>query len=111
MNTMDPIHFDTHRFVKRMTGTGMPLVQAEELADVLAAERKGLLDSSLATLRDVEEVKRGHAVVKAELDIVKWIVSGGGLGIMLLLIRILLAALKNAPVQATASPAACRSAW
>ena len=84
---MDPIPFDTHRFVKRMTGTGMPLVQAEELADVLAAERKGLLNNSLATRRDVEEVKRGLAGVKAELDVVKWIVSGGGLGIMLLLIR------------------------
>ena len=56
MNTMDPIPFDTPRFVKRMTGAGMPLVQAEELADVLAAERKGLLTSSLATRRDVEEV-------------------------------------------------------
>ena len=85
---MDPIPFDAHRFVERMAGTGLPLAQAEELADVLAAEQKGLLNGSLATRRDVEEVERGGlAVVKAKLDIVKWIVSGGGLGIMLLLIR------------------------
>ena len=28
--------FDTHTFVKRLTGTGIPVQQAEVLADVLA---------------------------------------------------------------------------
>ena len=100
----------------------MPLGQAEELADTLAGEQKGLFDTNRTMRRDigqlrqdVEEVKHGLTVVKdelvvvkeglatvkgelgvvkgelgvvkAELGMVKWIVSGGGVGIMLLLIR------------------------
>ena len=40
MNALESIPFDTCRFVKRMTGAGMPLGQAEELADALAGEHK-----------------------------------------------------------------------
>ena len=115
MDAMESIPFDTHRFVKRMTGVGMPLGQAEELADTLAGEQKGLFDTNRTMRRDigqlrqdVEEVKHGLTVVKdelvvvkeglatvkgelgvvkAELGMVKWIASGGGVGIMLLLIR------------------------
>ena len=75
---------DTHRFVKRMTGAGMPLGQAEELADALAGEHKGLFKTNFATRRDVEELKHGLAVVKAGPGMVKWIVSGVGFGMLLL---------------------------
>ena len=49
MNRPDPIPFDTHRFVKRLTNEGMPTGQAEVLAD----EQVALLDSNLATRRDL----------------------------------------------------------
>ena len=97
MSTPDPIPFDTLRFVKRMTGAGMPLAQAEALAE----EQRVLMDAHFATRRDtdefklglpevkrdIEELKLGLAVVKAELTMVKWIVSGVGFGMLLLLIR------------------------
>ena len=44
----NPIPFDTHRFVKRMTEAGMPAAQAEALAD----EQVALLNSQLATKQD-----------------------------------------------------------
>ena len=40
-----PIAFDTHRFVKRLTGAGMDERQAEVLAD----EQVALLNANLAT--------------------------------------------------------------
>ena len=49
MNRPDPIPFDTHRFVKRLTKEGMPTGQAEVLAD----EHVALLESGLATKRDL----------------------------------------------------------
>ena len=49
MNRPDPIPFDTHRFVKRLTQEGMPTGQAE----VLAEEQVALLNSNLATRQDV----------------------------------------------------------
>ena len=49
MNRPDPVPFDTHRFVKRLTNEGMPTGQAEVLAD----EQVALLDSNFATRRDL----------------------------------------------------------
>ena len=48
----NPIPFDTHRFVKRMTEAGMPASQAEALAD----EQVALLNSQLATKQDFAEL-------------------------------------------------------
>ena len=47
MARLNPFPFDTHRFVKRMTEAGMPLAQAEALAD----EQIALVNSRLATRR------------------------------------------------------------
>ena len=49
MNRPNPIPFDTHRFVKRLTNEGMPPGQAEALAE----EQISLLNSNLATKQDV----------------------------------------------------------
>ena len=146
MSMIDPIPFDTHRFVKRMTEAGMPLPQAEALAEeqvmligaqfatrrdadelkIGQAEHKRNIEEikrdieeiklglaevkrdieeiklELAEVkreiaeikRDIEELKRGQieirqdiAVMKAELTMVKWIVSGVGFGMLLLLVR------------------------
>ena len=48
----NPIPFDTHRFVKRMTEAGMPAAQAEALAD----EQVALLNSELATKQDFADL-------------------------------------------------------
>ena len=125
MSTPDPVPFDTHRFVKRMTEAGMPLAQAE----VLAEEQGVIVNTHFATKQDTDELKHrlanvehnlgglthkvgdltqdvgglthkvggltqdvgelkiGLAVVKAELTMVKWMVSGVGFGMLLLLVR------------------------
>ena len=49
----EAIHFDTHKFVKRMTETGMSEATAEALAD----EQLRLIQGELATKRDLEEFR------------------------------------------------------
>ena len=48
----DPIPFDTHRFVKRLTSEGMPAGQAEALAD----EQISLIHSNLVTKQDLSNL-------------------------------------------------------
>jgi hypothetical protein len=47
---MSTLTFDTHKFVKRLTEAGMPLGQAEVLAD----EQTKLIDERLATKDDLK---------------------------------------------------------
>lgn len=49
---MSTISFDTHTFVKHLTQAGMPLAQAEVLADSQAR----LIDDKLATKHDLNEL-------------------------------------------------------
>ena len=125
MSAPDPVPFDSHQFVKRMTEAGMPLAQAEALAE----EQGVMVNTHFATKQDtgelkhrltnvehdtgelkhrltnvehdtgelkrrltnverhVGELKTGLAVVRAELGMVKWMVSGIGAGMLLLLFR------------------------
>ena len=125
MSAPDPVPFDSHQFVKRMTEAGMPLAQAEALAE----EQGVMVNTNFATKQDtgelkhrltnveqdvgelkrdtgeikrrltsveqdtgelkqdVGELKIGFAAVKAELGMVKWMVSGIGAGMLLLLFR------------------------
>lgn len=111
MSAPDPVPFDSHQFVKRMTEAGMPLAQAEALAE----EQGVMVNTNFATKQDTGELKRdtgelkrdvgevkhrldnverdvgelkvGLAAVKAELGMVKWMVSGIGAGMLLLLVR------------------------
>ena len=125
MSAPDPVPFDSHQFVKRMTEAGMPLAQAEALAEeqgvmvhtnFATKQDTGELKHDVGDLkhdvgelkhrltnvervvgelkrrltnveRDVGELKTGLAVVKAELGMVKWMVSGIGAGMLLLLIQ------------------------
>ena len=57
---MEIIAFDTHDFVKRLTGAGMPEAQAE----ILAGEQSCLIQERLATKRDIRELE----VVVRQLD-------------------------------------------
>jgi hypothetical protein len=52
-SAMSTITFDTHKFVKRLTEAGMPLNQAEILAD----EQTKLIDERLATKDDLEKLE------------------------------------------------------
>ncbi len=65
----EPIAFDTHRFVKRLTESGFTERQAETLAD----EQVALLNANLATKADIAAVKADIAKLRAELkaDIAK----------------------------------------
>ena len=146
MSAPAPVPFDSHQFVKRMTEAGMPLAQAEALAE----EQGGMVNTHFATKQDTGELKHdvgglksdvgelksdvgelksdvgelkrdvgelksdvgglkrdvgelksdvgglkrdvgelniGLAVVKAELGMVKWMMSGIGAGMLLLLVR------------------------
>lgn len=47
---MSALTFDTHKFIKRLTEAGMPLGQAE----VLAEEQTKLIDERLATKNDLK---------------------------------------------------------
>ena len=48
----EPVAFDTHKFVKRLTENGFTQQQAEVLAD----EQVNLLNSNLATKADIEKL-------------------------------------------------------
>ena len=60
MSRPDPIPFDSHRFVKRLTDEGMPAGQAEALAD----EQIALLNSHLVTKQDISHLATKDDVAK-----------------------------------------------
>ena len=62
----DRLIFDSHEYVKRMTGGGFN----EQQAEALATEQADLLNS-LATRQDIETVKDDLEVVKDDLEVVK----------------------------------------
>ena len=64
---MSSIAFDTHAFVKCLTRAGMDEQQAEALVEC----QTQLINDSLATRLDIEEVKKEIAEVKKEVAEVK----------------------------------------
>ena len=61
---MSRLAFDTHTFVKRLTQAGMDEQQAEALVECQVQ----LIDDSLATKQDIEEVKRDIEGVKRDIE-------------------------------------------
>ena len=61
--SMEMVTFDTHDFVKRLTGAGMPEPQAE----ILAGEQSRLIRERLATKRDIEALDAAREGDKNEL--------------------------------------------
>lgn len=59
----ETIHFDTHKFVKRMTKAGM----AEETAEALADEQMQLIQGELATKQNLAKVQ--HEIEKLRADV------------------------------------------
>ena len=60
---MSALAFDTHAYVKRLVGAGMPEPQAE----VIAEEQRSLIANDLATKRDIAEIKRGVKEMETRL--------------------------------------------
>ena len=67
MSTVDLVLFDTHRFVKRMSAAGMPLDQAETLAE----EQAALLVSDRTAQRNTEELKGDVRTLERDVGEVK----------------------------------------
>ena len=63
MSVPDPVPFDSHQFVKRMTEAGMPLAQAEALAE----EQGVMVNTHFATKQDTGELK--HRFANVEHDV------------------------------------------
>ena len=65
---MSTVIFDTHSFIKRLVGAGMP----EQQAEILAEEHARLLNERLATKVDLEQqtalLQRDAAETKTELQ-------------------------------------------
>jgi hypothetical protein len=55
--------FDTHAFVKRLTAAGMPVEQAEILAD----EQSRVLGEQLATKHDIALLRTDLELLRAEM--------------------------------------------
>jgi len=85
--------FDTHHFVKRLTAAGMPLGQAE----VLAEEQARLIDTRLATKDDLtravaplatkEALTDGLAALKTDIVLLKWMAGIGLAGVLSLILK------------------------
>ncbi|MBT4330030.1 MAG: DUF1640 domain-containing protein [Gammaproteobacteria bacterium] len=84
---MTAITFDTLKFSKRLIKAGA----APELADALAEAQKdslsGILDTQLASKKDITQIDKRLAVVETELSSVKWMVGSIGIGVLLLVVK------------------------
>ena len=58
----EAIAFDTHRFVKRLTGCGF----TEEQAETLAEEQVALLNGNLATRADIARIEADIEALRQE---------------------------------------------
>ena len=74
----EAITFDTHKFVKNLTGHGFSLEQAE----ALAAEQVNLLNSNLATKADLSNLATKADLTKIKIDLaelkadlLKWMIG------------------------------------
>ncbi len=75
---MSALTFDTHKFIKRLTEAGMPLGQAEILAD----EQTKLIDERLATKDDLK-------MMELRLTMKLGALIAGGIGIVATLTKLL----------------------
>jgi hypothetical protein len=71
---MSTITFDTLKFVKKLESSGLPIPQAEAIAE---AFKDASSEAELATKQDVKELEmtlRGH-ISEMKYDLIKWIVG------------------------------------
>jgi hypothetical protein len=81
--------FDTHTFVKRLTAAGMPVEQAE----ILAEEQARLLGEQLASKHDIALLRADMAAmeqrIKDQLTIRLGGMMAGGIAIVAALVKLL----------------------
>jgi hypothetical protein len=77
--------FDTHAFVKRLTAAGMPVEQAEILAD----EHARLLGEQLATKHDIALLRADMDRLKDQLTIRLGVMLAGAIAIVAALVKLL----------------------
>ncbi len=71
---MSAITFDTLKFVKKLESSGLPMQQAEAIAE---AFQEASSEARLATTQDIRELDmalRGH-ISEMKYDLIKWIVG------------------------------------
>ena len=85
----EPVAFDTHKFVKRLTENGF----TEQQAEVLADEHVNLLNSNLATKADIEKLRlTTEAKIEAtKAELLKWFLGAlaAQTGLIVALIKLL----------------------
>jgi hypothetical protein len=79
---MAAITFDTHEFIKTLTGSGVPEAQAEAMARAQKEAFPQALDTALATKSDIADLKGEVAqvenrltVIDGELRLIKWMLA------------------------------------
>jgi hypothetical protein len=81
--------FDTHAFIKRLTGAGMPVQQAE----ILAEEHVRMLGEQLATKHDITLLRADMVAmeqrIQDQLTIRLGSMMAGGIAIVAALVRLL----------------------
>jgi hypothetical protein len=77
--------FDTHAFVKRLTAAGMPVEQAEILAD----EHARLLGEQLATKHDIALLRADMDRLKDQLTIRLGVMLAGAIAIVTAPVKLL----------------------
>jgi hypothetical protein len=77
--------FDTHAFVKRLTAAGMPVEQAEILAD----EHARPLGEQLATKHDIALLRADMDRLKDQLTIRLGVMLAGAIAIVAALVKLL----------------------
>jgi hypothetical protein len=80
--------FDTHAFIKRLTGAGMPVQQAE----ILAEEHVRMLGEQLATKHDITLLRADMVAmeqrIQDQLTIRLGSMMAGGIAIVAALVRL-----------------------
>jgi hypothetical protein len=77
--------FDTHAFVKRLTAAGMPVAQAE----ILAEEQARMLGEQLATKHDIALLRADMDRLKDQLTIRLGVMIAGAIAIVAAPVKLL----------------------
>lgn len=79
----NPIIFDTHLFIKRLTEAGFDSRQAEALCDTL----KTSFGDAIATKNDIARLE--NTIEVAKRDVKLWVLTGNGLvGALIALLKL-----------------------
>lgn len=72
---MSTITFDTLKFAERLKAAGISDAQAKAEAEALRDVLSEALDTSLATKRDIGDLKTEMVALRGELGSIKWMMA------------------------------------